>query len=173
MTPTVRYSGKGDNIEVINRSMVTRVWGKKTRGKQVENTVFRSVKLFCMTLSWWTHECIYQNPQNYVPQRVNSVVRHGLQLIITYQYWLINFLCCFSVVKSRPALCDSIDCNTPGFPVLHHLPEFANSCPLSWQYHPTISSSVPLLLLPSVFCIRIFSNELALDIRWPKYVDYY
>ena len=25
ITPTVRYSGKGDNIEVINRSMVTRV----------------------------------------------------------------------------------------------------------------------------------------------------
>ena len=28
----------------------------------------------------------------------------------------------------------------------------------------------PLLLLPSVFCnIRVFSNELALHIRWPKY----
>ena len=27
-----------------------------------------------------------------------------------------------------------MDCNTPGFPVLH-------SCPLSWWHHPTISSS--------------------------------
>ena len=28
----------------------------------------------------------------------------------------------------------------------------------------------PLLLLPSIFpSIRVFSNELALDIRWPKY----
>ena len=28
----------------------------------------------------------------------------------------------------------------------------------------------PLLLLPSIFpCIRVFSNELALCIRWPKY----
>ena len=28
----------------------------------------------------------------------------------------------------------------------------------------------PLLLLPSIFpCIRVFSNELALHIRWPKY----
>ena len=27
-----------------------------------------------------------------------------------------------------------------------------------------------LLLLPSIFpCIRVFSNELALHIRWPKY----
>ena len=28
----------------------------------------------------------------------------------------------------------------------------------------------PLLLLPSIFCnIRVFSNELTLQIRWPKY----
>ena len=37
--------------------------------------------------------------------------------------------------------------------------------------HPTISSSViPLLLLPSIFpSIRVFPNESALHIRWPKY----
>ena len=45
-----------------------------------------------------------------------------------------------------------------------------NSCPLSQWYHPTISSSVFLLLLPSVVpTVRIFSSELALHIRWPKY----
>ena len=38
-----------------------------------------------------------------------------------------------------------------------------SSCPLSRWCHPTISSSVPILLLPSIFLrIRIFSNELAL-----------
>ena len=48
---------------------------------------------------------------------------------------------------------------------------YSNSCPLSQWCHPTISSSViPLLLLPSIFpSIRVFSNELALCIRWPKY----
>ena len=30
-----------------------------------------------------------------------------------------------SVAKSCPTLCDSMDCSKPGFPVLHHLPEFA------------------------------------------------
>ena len=37
-----------------------------------------------------------------------------------------------------------MDCSTPGFPVLHHLLEFAqtHSCPLSQWCHPTISSSV-------------------------------
>ena len=36
--------------------------------------------------------------------------------------------------------------------------------------HPAISSSYPLLLLPSILPnIRIFSNEKVLPIRWPKY----
>ena len=47
----------------------------------------------------------------------------------------------------------------------------SNSYPLSQQCHPAVSSSViPLLLLPSIFLsIRVFSDELALYIRWPKY----
>ena len=46
----------------------------------------------------------------------------------------------------------------------------SNSCPLSWWGHPTISSCLPLLLLPSVFPnIKVFSVESALHIRRPKY----
>ena len=30
-----------------------------------------------------------------------------------------------SVAQSCPTLCDPMGCSTPGFPVLHHLPEFA------------------------------------------------
>ena len=46
----------------------------------------------------------------------------------------------------------------------------SNSRPLSQWCHPTISSSVTLLLLsPSVFpSIRVFSNESALHIKWPR-----
>ena len=45
----------------------------------------------------------------------------------------------------------------------------SNSCPSSQWYHPTISSSPPLLLLPSIFpSIRDFSSESVLCIRWPK-----
>ena len=46
-----------------------------------------------------------------------------------------------------------------------------NPCPLSRWCHPTISSSVvPFSSLPSIFpSIRVFSNESALHIRWPKY----
>ena len=35
-------------------------------------------------------------------------------------------LCC-SVVKSCLTLCNPMDCSTPGFPVLHHLLEFAQT----------------------------------------------
>ena len=64
-----------------------------------------------------------------------------------------------------------MDCSMPIFSVLHCLWVCSNSCPLNEWCHPTISSSVtPLLSLPSIFpSIRVFSNELALCIRWPKY----
>ena len=32
---------------------------------------------------------------------------------------------CYSVAQSCPTLCDAMDCSTPGFPVLHYLPELA------------------------------------------------
>ena len=49
-------------------------------------------------------------------------------------------------------------------------PVYPNSYLLSHWCHPTISSCRPLLLLPSIFpSIRVFSNETALLMRWPKY----
>ena len=32
------------------------------------------------------------------------------------------------IAKSCPTLCNPMDCSTPGFPVLHYLPEFAQIC---------------------------------------------
>ena len=37
-----------------------------------------------------------------------------------------TFYCC-SVTKSLPTVGDPMDCNTPGFPVLHHLPELTQT----------------------------------------------
>ena len=49
----------------------------------------------------------------------------------------------------------------------------SNSCPSSWWCHPTISFCRSLLLLPSIFpSIRVFSKELVLHIRWPKYWNF-
>ena len=46
----------------------------------------------------------------------------------------------------------------------------SNSCPLSWLCYLLSHSLLPPFLLPPVFpSIRVFSNELAFPIRWPKY----
>ena len=60
---------------------------------------------------------------------------------------------------------------TPGVPVLHHIPEFAQIY-VHWV-SDAIQPSYPLLSpspLPSIFpSISVFSNESALCNRWPKY----
>ena len=35
--------------------------------------------------------------------------------------------CCYSITKPRPTLCDPMDCSMSGFPVIQHLPEFAQT----------------------------------------------
>ena len=64
-----------------------------------------------------------------------------------------------------------MNCSTPGFFVHHYLPEFAQtqSIELVMPSNHLILCH-PLLLLPSIFpTIRVFSNESALCVRWPKY----
>ena len=60
---------------------------------------------------------------------------------------------------------------TPGFPVLHHLPDLLKLTSVEWVMPSNhLLLCCPLLLLPSMFpYIRVFSNESALQIRWPKY----
>ena len=59
-----------------------------------------------------------------------------------------------------------MDCSTSGFPVPHHLLEFAQ-VQVCW-ISDAIQSSHPLLLLSVFPIIRIFSNKSAVRIRWPK-----
>ena len=57
-----------------------------------------------------------------------------------------------SVTHSCWTLCDPMNFRTPGFPVHHHLPELAQTHPLSLWCHPTISSSVvPFSSCPQSF----------------------
>ena len=88
-----------------------------------------------------------------------------------YNYYYIptRNCCCCSVAHSCPTLCDLVDCSMPGFHIMHYLLEFAQTHILS-QWLAISFSVAPLLLLLSIFPrIRVFSNELALHIRWPKY----
>ena len=64
-----------------------------------------------------------------------------------------------------------MNCNMPGLPVHHQLPESPK--PMSIESVMPSNQLIlcgPLLLLPSISpSIRVFSNESALHIRWPKY----
>ena len=51
-------------------------------------------------------------------------------------------LCCCLVARSRPTLCNTMDCSALGFPVLLYLPVCSKSSPLNQWWHPTISCSV-------------------------------
>ena len=63
-----------------------------------------------------------------------------------------------------------MNCSTPTFPVIHHLPELAQTH-VHWVGDAIIPSHPLLaLILPSIFPrIRVYSKELALSIKWPKY----
>ena len=98
------------------------------------------------------------------------------------------------MTQSCPTLCDPVGCSTPGLPVLRSLSHILLSVtPWTAAHQASLSISnsrsllklmstewvmpsnhlilsCPLLLLPSIFPrIKIFSNESALHIRWPKY----
>ena len=76
--------------------------------------------------------------------RVRGVAKSGTQLSTTMATprLFVVAVCC-SVTKSHLALCDPMDCSTPGFPVLHCLLEFAQ--PHVHRVNDAIQSFHPLL----------------------------
>ena len=85
---------------------------------------------------------------------------HGLYLV----------RCC-SVNQSCPTPCYPMDCSTPGLPVLHYLRSLLKLMSIELVMPSNhLILCCPLLLLPLVFpSIRVFSNESALSIGFPKY----
>ena len=83
--------------------------------------------------------------------------------VCVYQFSSVTQLC--------PTLCDPMNCSTPGLPVHHQLQSLSKL--MSIESEMTFNHLIlcrPLLLLSSIFPnIKVFSNESALHIRWPKY----
>ena len=103
---------------------------------------------------------------------VNAHHTLGRTLVSTYQLIsLYNISMRFVVVQSlRLTLRDPMDCSAPGFSVLHYRPEFSQIRVHQVDDANDLIFCYPLLLLPSIFpSIRLFSNESALPIRWPKH----
>ena len=63
---------------------------------------------------------------------------------------------CGSVAQSRPTLCDPMDCNMPGFSVLHYFPAFAQTH-VHWV-GDTIQPSCPLSS-PSPFAFSLSQHQ--------------
>ena len=81
---------------------------------------------------------------------------------------LLYLACCGSVTQLCLTVCDPMDWSTPGFSVLHYLPE----CAQTYVHLVHLIPCCPLLLLFSIFpSIRDFSNELALSHRVPKVLE--
>ena len=78
--------------------------------------------------------------------------------VLKNRFTLINGVCfalfrCCSVAKSHPTLCNPTDCSTPGFPVLHPLPEFteihARRVGDAIQPSHPLSSPFPTAIIPA------------------------
>ena len=65
-------------------------------------------------------------------------------MTLSFELILIHVYCC-SVAQSCPNLCNTMDCSMPGFSVLLHLPELAQT-----QVHCVSDATPPSrLLLPA------------------------
>ena len=79
--------------------------------------------------------------------------------------------CCCSVAQLWPALCDPMNCSTPGFPVLHYLQEFAQTH-VHWV-DDVIQPSHPLSP-PSLVAFNLSQHQglfqwIDFHFRWPSY----
>ena len=80
-------------------------------------------------------------------------------------FWMLLFFSCEVLFHS----CKPLDCIMTGSSVLHYLLGFAQIHVESVMLCNHLTFCCPLLLLPSIFpSIRVFSNESAFRIRWPK-----
>ena len=135
---------------------------------------------------WWDRKidtflmCALQNPP---PSPSVNIVVHSNQIFTHLLQWdpskrpknpdsssgcSVAPLCCCSVTKLCSTLCNPMDCTTPS--VFHNLPEFVQFMSIeSVMVSNCLTLWCPLLLFPS---IRVFSSELALCIRWPRYQNF-
>ena len=101
----------------------------------------------------------------------NSYIPERRFILCIHQAHKILGFCCCSYAKFCLTLWDAMDFSILGASVPHYSSEFVqihvielvllSNCPIPWH---------PLFPLPSIFLsIRVFTNELALLIRWPKY----
>ena len=121
----------------------------------------------CRMPCFLVHHQLLETAQTHV-HGVSDAIQQSYPL--TGEWWITNSLlflfsrCHLQLFGTHGLHFAKLSCPSP-FPAAP-----SHTCPLSWKCHPTISSSV----IPFSYCrqsfpaLRLFSNELALCIRWPK-----
>ena len=85
----------------------------------------------------------------------------GRNWILWKLYWKFIFHVVVVVTQSHLTLCDPMNCSTPGFPVLHHRLELAqtHAHQVSDAIQPSHPLSFPSALTFFLSQIRVFFNE--------------
>ena len=121
-------------------------------GFRIEQLGKQMADVWSQILYYWSRR-FYQEEDRIIHVIMDYNPRHQYELVINLQMGIhINIHCC-SVAQSWLTLCDSMDCSMPGFPVLYHLLEHAQthvhwvgdaiqpSCPLSFSSPPAVNLS--------------------------------
>ena len=110
------------------------IWvGRQVKGleRSIGDQVAKCICVYCNQMKWrnlilwlgkpwvWEASVLFIMPM--------AVGQHLLVSEIILTSWLISICCCCSVTRSCLTLCDPMYCSTPGLPVIHHLPEFAQT----------------------------------------------
>ena len=103
---------------------------------------------------------IFKYKSNYLKLDIKISKKHSLFIVRTgVLFGVLRDSCC-SAYQSCLTLCDPMGCSTPGFPVLHYIPEFAETC-IHWA-DDAIQLSHPLLPpFPKGFC----PNDFVLNVK--------
>ena len=118
----------------------------------------------------WTVIGEFNSDNHYIYYHGQESLRSNGGTIIVYKR-VQNAVQFSSVTQSCLTVCDPMNHSMPGLPVHHQLPESTQThvhCvgDALQPSHPLLSPSPPALNLSS---IRVFSNELALPLWWPKH----
>ena len=91
---------------------------------------------------------------------------HQLDAIRFISLFVLNVFSSVQSFQLCRSLCNAMDCSMPGFSIHHQLSELTQAH-VHRLVDATISSCLPLLVLPSVFPNnRDFPNKSILPIRW-------
>ena len=121
-------------------ALPARLWGRQSLGfsprdclsyvSTARGILFRLFTPFC---SLFKKNFFYSFLKNWPRVDLQCCVNFWKQSDLEYMcvcifrsFFILGYCCCYcSVAKSCLTLHNPVDCSTPGFPVLHHLPEFA------------------------------------------------